>query len=452
MESPWLRFKFSNAFLKDIVILPFIICNKKFYILLNKTSGSWVVVNKKEISEFKNDKLPYTKIEFLFKRKIISKIDGDEVEYEFDKPQEFPNSIIMNVTTACNLKCEYCFADSGPEKKEYMTRKTAKKVVQELIKSPYSILSIDFQGGEPLLNKELIKFTVNYAKRICPRGKKFNFKIETNGTLIDDEIAEFIKKNNISVGVSIDGPKELHDKARKYPDGSGSFKDVWRGIKILKKHGIDLSNMGSVVVIGKHNVKYPDKIVKFFSKNKISFKPLPVNPLSRAKENKNIQISSEDWYRFFKKSYHLSKKLAAKNYLIHIYEENTLTPIRDYICLRSPCGMAHEIVSINPDGSVFPCNGFKSCKNFILGNILKKSLNEIIKSKKYKIIADRDFTKIPACKNCIFHSMCGPCAYASYGYFGSIFREDPMCFARKKIFQFIIKKWIESENEKGSLL
>ncbi len=133
----------------------------------------------------------------------------------------------------------------------------------------------------------------------------------------------------------------------------------------------------------------------------------------------------------------------------YVFNMNVYTPLRDYICLRSPCGMGNEIISINPDGSVRPCDGFKSNPEFEIGNILNEDLSDIYSKEKTKKLSSRSFKDIEKCSKCNFKGMCGPCAYASYGLFGSIYREDPKCLAKRKIFIYLMKRYIErSENKK----
>lgn len=107
--------------------------------------------------------------------------------------------------------------------------------------------------------------------------------------------------------------------------------------------------------------------------------------------------------------------------------------------------MAHEIVSINPDGGVYPCDGFKGAKEFEMGNIMKNSLESIILGKRYRELAKRSWRSIDKCSRCFFSGICGPCAYASFGLYGTIYREDPYCDARIKFFIFLLKEFIKKE-------
>lgn len=139
-------------------------------------------------------------------------------------------SLILLVAQDCNLRCSYCYADEG---KYYNSGKmdvnTAKKSVDFLIeKSASEKIGICFFGGEPLLNFELIKEVVGYCyKKEKETGKKFGFSMTTNGTLINNEIEEFIIKNHISIQISIDGDKKTHDANRYYNGKLGSYETVF---------------------------------------------------------------------------------------------------------------------------------------------------------------------------------------------------------------------------------
>lgn len=130
------------------------------------------------------------------------------------------------------------------------------------------------------------------------------------------------------------------------------------------------------------------------------------------------------------------------NFSIHIFEENVYTPIRDYICLRYPCGAAREVITVNPDGSIYPCDGFKGQQQFLMGNVTKMHIKEMLKLPWVEDMRNRTHADIKKCKTCIFRAMCCSCCYSAYGSFGTIYREDPHCIDRKKIFLFLIDEWI----------
>lgn len=162
-------------------------------------------------------------------------------------------SLYLIATTICNLDCDYCFyrssASESLKHRENMTFETAKKSIDKF----YEIVSsnetnqdywqqITFYGGEPLINKKMLMKAIPYAKQ------KFNDEytalvINTNLTLIDDEIVKLFQDNNIEVQVSIDGPKEIHDQYRKTQSGLGTYNTVIKNIKTLLQNGVKVMPM-----------------------------------------------------------------------------------------------------------------------------------------------------------------------------------------------------------------
>jgi radical SAM protein with 4Fe4S-binding SPASM domain len=440
MKTPWLINQYKK--LPNVCAFPLIVDGHKFRILINPDVGSWIVFTEKEFRQYETNKLDSLSSENLYLRNLNQTKEGRHVTLSFLKPAEYPSVVVMNVTMRCNLQCKYCFAECGPKRKGGdMGKKVIEAIVDQMLKMPETKkVTFEFQGGEPLLNPAAIEFCVKYANKQAPKFKKLvAYRVESNGTLINEKIIKLLKKYNIKIGISLDGPENLTNKSRVFPDGTGAFKNIWKGIEMLRKNGVPVD--GSVCTIGKHNVKYPKEIVDFFHQNKIGFKPRPVNILGRELIN-NMVPKPNDWYKCFVEMYYRSKKLNATNFSIHIFEENVYTPVRDYICLRYPCGAAREIISVNPNGDVFPCDGFKGVEEFKMGNILKESIVDMLKKTWVQKLRNRTWLDIPKCRHCLFRGMCCSCIYSCYGAFNNIYREDPSHPDRYKIFIFLIKEWI----------
>jgi uncharacterized protein len=132
------------------------------------------------------------------------------------------------ISQTCNLRCSYCYGDKGKFGSEgaCMTKEVAEKAIRFLVEKSKIINSqyflITFFGGEPLLNFELIKFVIEFNKTEYP-DKEFTYTFTTNGTLFTHEIIDYIKSNNVSILISIDGDKKIHDSSRVFEDGKGSF-------------------------------------------------------------------------------------------------------------------------------------------------------------------------------------------------------------------------------------
>ena len=149
---------------------------------------------------------------------------------------------ILVVTTWCNASCVYCQAKDTESTPGFMSKETATKAVDIALSSPVGALTIEFQGGEPLGNFEVIQHTVLYAEeRAKALDKHVAFSLVSNLSLLNDEIATFIKEHAIALSTSIDGDKELHDHNRPFRNGIGSFDAAESGIQRARKAGIALS-------------------------------------------------------------------------------------------------------------------------------------------------------------------------------------------------------------------
>lgn len=415
---------------------------KDFIVLINPDYGSWAVFTPEDYSRYEADNLTEVEMETLYLRGLALSDDGECVELEFPEPAEYPSIVVVNVTTICNLKCKYCFADCSPVEGEFMQKNVMRRIITEMLKMPVQVITFEFSGGEPLCHLEGIKQFIDLAETIKSDSDKIvQYRIVTNCTLITDEFIDLAKKYDILVGISIDGPKQLTDPIRIKGDGSGAFDDIIAGINKLADNGIPVN--GAVCTIGQHNVNFPDEIVDFFAEHNISFKPRPANILGREIVC-NTTTKPGEWAEAYQKMYYRSKQKGVENFSIHIFEENVYGPIRDYICLRYPCGAAREVITVNPNGDVYPCDGFKGVDEFKMGNILSEDLSDILNKNEVRKLKDRTAKDIEKCSKCIYRAMCCSCCYSAYGKFGTVYREDPHCADRRLIFNFLIDEWIRT--------
>lgn len=446
MKSPWFETEYKKK--DSISHLKVEVDGVKYHLLLNPDIGSWVVLDEDEFSRYESSGLTDVESEFLYLRNLAQESDGTEVNFEQSPPANFPSVVVMNVSLRCNMACKYCFANCEPETGGDMSEEVVKEIVKQMMTMPkIDAATFEFQGGEPLLNLEAIEQCIEYANKLKPyTDMNLKFRVESNGTLVDEKVVKLLKETGMEIGISLDGPKELNDQARVYSDGSGTFDDIWHGIELLWKNNLEMS--GSVCTIGKHNVHHPREIVEFFSSYNLDFKPRPMNMLGRAL-NSGLVATDDEWFKCYKEMHSLSKNIKAKNFSVFIYEENVYTPMRDYICLRSPCGAGRELISVNPNGDVFPCDGFKGYPEFSLGNILEEDIVSMLKKPLAQHLRSKTWKDIPKCRTCIFRGMCGPCAYSCYGAFDDIYREDPQCVSRRRIFWFLMKEWIRGNRLRG---
>jgi radical SAM protein with 4Fe4S-binding SPASM domain len=443
MRSPW--FKREYAKVEDAVKLNVPVHGVKHHVLLNPNVGSWVSLTEDEYNRYEHCELTELEWEALFLRGLAKDINGDPVELDLPAPANYPSVVVVNITTRCNLRCKYCFANCEPQSGEDMSEEVMDRVIEDMLAMPETKkITFEFQGGEASLNvKGIEKFIEKAERKKHTSDKTVQYRMEVNCVSISDELVHLLSRFNVSIGISLDGPKELNDQCRVDQAGAGSFDSILKGINKLRTNGIHID--GAVCTIGQHNVKQPKELMSFFSAQGISFKPRPVNVLGRELENR-LTTNPGEWATCFREMHQEKDKHEIENFSVHIFEENVYTPVRDYICLRFPCGAAREIISVNPNGDIFPCDGFKGESAFVLGNILTEQIVSMLSKEACISLRNRTASTIKKCKSCIFRAMCCSCAYSAYGKFRDLFREDPHCADRRRIFLYLIQHWLEKNS------
>lgn len=353
----------------------------------------------------------------------------------------YPRSFYFHTTDACNFRCTYCYAKAEGQGKS-MSVQTACTIIDRILKEiPNDYVYIEFHGGEPLLMKRYIYEVVQYGeKKSLAFGKRIDFSVQTNGSLIDSEIVNFAKSHNIKVGVSIDGPPELHNRYRKDAMGEGSFETVWKAVTEAEKKGLHCGFIGVV-----HEVEDYLRAYEFFvSRGIMSFKLNYSAALGRASESfefacergkgmaegclEMIDVASQ---------FNRQSPVKVKVHDINFYIAALLTKKREYMCLRSPCGVGRSILAFGTEGEIYPCEEMSTYPEFKCGDISSGiPLSEIIDSSPaIQKLRSRRVENIPRCRECPWRRFCaGKCLHKAYHSYGEILMEDPMCSFYKTLF------------------
>lgn len=265
--------------------------------------------------------------------------------------------LVLWLTNDCNLRCKYCYANGG-EKKEYMTFETAKKALN----IPKSKFKLQLAGGEPLLNFDLIKEIYKYLKTYYPDIK---IQMQTNGALITREVAKEIKKMDISLGVSLDGPIDINEKYR------GKTVEVIQGIKNLASEGVKV-NLNSVIT--SESIEHLDKLIDlaFYLGNVGGIGLDLLRETGRACSN-DLKIASPKQIKAcVKKAYDRSlelSKITGRRVIIREIED-----ARRRINKNIPCtSYCHAVYGgsmvVLPDGEIYPCGSLTYNEKYYMGNI-----------------------------------------------------------------------------------
>ncbi len=315
----------------------------------------------------------------------------------------------------CNLVCDYCYyldkatlfhSEHLPQMKDSLLETYIARHIEAY---PGKIVQFSWHGGEPtLLGLDYFRRVVLLQKKLCPPGKTIANGIQTNGSLLDDTWARFLAKHRFSVGLSLDGPRELHDLYRRTRLGNGSHDAAMRGYNCLLKYEVPTEIL---CVVNDQNVMYPLQVYDFFTSIKVkflSFLPL-VEPLPGGGVSQRT-VPPEAYGAFLCTVFDqwLAKDIGRLK--VQIFEEAARTAFgQDHSqCLFRPtCG---DIPVVEFNGDVFACDHFVEAA-WHLGNINDRSLSEILASKTLTDFGTAKQTSLPQiCRSCEVLAMCnGEC-------------------------------------------
>ena len=330
-------------------------------------------------------------------------------------------ALCMHVAHTCNLNCEYCFASQGKYQGEraVMSYEVGKRALDFLVENSGNRhnLEVDFFGGEPLMNFDVVKKLVAYARSIeKEKNKNFRFTLTTNGVLIDDDVIEFANKEMSNVVLSLDGRKDVHDRYRVDYAGNGSWeKIVPKFQKLVKARGGK-----GYYMRGTFTHQNPDFLEDIKVMLNLGFNELSMEPVVCAKGDKN-ELTEDDKKIVFEQYEKLAELMLEKDTegkpftFYHYMIDLTGGP-----CIYkriSGCGSGTEYMAVTPWGDLYPCHQFVGDEKFKLGDIFNGVTNKTIQ----KEFADCNVYAREDCKDCWAKLYCsGGCAANAYHATGSV--------------------------------
>lgn len=339
---------------------------------------------------------------------------------------------------ACNLGCKYCFFLSKenlypPRESPLMDEATLDTYVRQLMESsPGPQVDVAWQGGEPTLRGlDFYRRSVELANRYRKPHQRILHTIQTNGTLIDDEWAAFFRENNYLVGLSVDGPRALHDTYRIDKQNRGSFDDVIRGWRCLQKHAVDVNILCTIHAA---NADYPLEVYHFF-RDELQAQYIQLIPIVERATPETIALANQGWgglkgtdRPLYKQEGNLvtERTVTAEqfgNFLIAIFDEWVRRDVgKVYVttfdvalgswlghhnaCIIAPtCG---SVLVLEHNGDVYSCDHYVE-PDHRLGNIKDTPLKTLVASEKQRRFGQSKYDTLPKyCKEC-------PVLFACYG-------------------------------------
>jgi uncharacterized protein len=317
----------------------------------------------------------------------------------------------------CNLRCKYCYYHDKknlyPQKRTFIMNDEIleRYIIQHIEATTEESINFSWHGGEPLLaGIDFFKKAVALQKKYNPEGRKITNGIQTNGTLLDENWASFLMAENFMVGISIDGPGDLHNKFRATPDNKSSLSMVLRGYDILRRYKIKCEIL---CVVSSYNVKFPLVVYNFFKELEakyITFLPLVEKRPGIKSGVSRASVPSIEFGIFLNSVFDEWIERDIGKIKIQVFEEAARTAFnQDHTqCIfKENCG---GVPVLEHNGDFYSCDHYVSAENLI-GNIFEGSIAEFLDSKKQFAFGNAKSTTLPRyCLECEVKAMCnGEC-------------------------------------------
>ena len=340
---------------------------------------------------------------------------------DFKKRKTVVKALCLHIAHDCNLACQYCFAEEGEYhgRRALMSFEVGKKALDFLIANSGNRrnLEVDFFGGEPLMNWEVVKQFVEYGRsKEKEYNKNFRFTMTTNGVLLNDEIMDYCNREMSNVVLSLDGRKEVNDKMRPFRGGKGSFDlIVPKFQKFAEMRGDrDYYVRGTFT---RHNLEFSKDVTELAD---LGVRSMSIEPVV-AKPEEEYAIREEDLPQIMEEYDHLAEeyiKRKKEGRGFNFFHFNIDLNQGPCVAKRlSGCGSGTEYLAVTPWGDLYPCHQFVGQEEFLLGNVDTGVTNERIRDE-FKLCNVYAKDK---CRNCFARFYCsGGCAANSYNFHGSI--------------------------------
>lgn len=348
--------------------------------------------------------------------------------------------LIKPASSSCNMRCRYCFYADVASHREVrnagiMNEQTHENMVRRAMEYTEGSVSFAFQGGEPTLaGLDFFRRHMSFCKKYAKTGVQIHNSLQTNGYAVDEEWAKFFAENHFLIGLSLDGPKEIHDLFRWDAQGQGTFNRIRQTVTLLNRHKVEYNIL---CVVTEEVAKNANKVMNFFINNGFTY--LQFIPCLDGLEGEKGEwsLSAKRYGEFLVTSFNkfyscfLKKKfLSVRNF------DNYLSLLAGYPAEN--CGMNGRCAAyfvVEGNGDVYPCD-FYVLDQYKGGNVNENSLREIRNSEVFEKFVEESFPVSKECKECKWYMLCrGGCRRYREPFESGIPSLNFYCESYKKFFE-----------------
>ncbi len=367
-------------------------------------------------------------------------------------PPPMPFSLLIKPASAdCNLRCTYCFyldrcALYSSVKKHRMSKRTLEFTIQRFLSTPQVIYPFCWQGGEPtLMSVDFYRRVVDLQRRYRLPGSRIINTIQTNAILLNDRFSKFLSDSKFLVGVSLDGPADIHDHHRKSKIGKGSHAEVIRGLECLKRNHAEINIL---TLVTDANVNRGKEVYAYLRDAGFLYHQyVPCVEFDAKGQAAPFTISGEEWGRFLCDIYDEWIERDTRTVSVRLFDSiiaYLVTGTHDNCQMGSNC-CRYYVIEYN--GDIYPCDFFVN-SGLKLGNTRTDTWEDIDASSRYRDFGGRKSELPPACTDCENLAFCsGDCLkHRLYGQ-GEIDQLSWLCTGWKRFYQHALPGFIRLANQ-----
>ena len=440
--------------------------------VMTSIDGSYVVLDREDFARFRSGTVePGSELEKRLQERnfLRSGFDTRRAAERIKKRKTFvgtgPNLHILVVTLRCNETCVYCHSSRsvmGATDTD-MSKETAERAVDLILQSTSPSVTIEFQGGEPLVNLPVVKHVVDYAlEKNKAIGKQLEFTMVSNLSLMTEEILEWLLEHRVQICTSIDGPKHLHDRQRRLPGLSAHDKAVYWIKRINEAYGqagldTSLYHVEALLTTTRDTLPLWKEVVDTYVS--LGCRALFLRPLDpfgfAARAGDRLEYPRAEYMQFYRQAVDYMLELNRQGVqILERYAGIFLTKILggedpNFLDIRNPCGAGIGQVAYNYDGGVYTCDEGRMLHeskddSFLIGDVRHSTYRELIGHPTVRALAiASNLDAQPDCVSCAYNPYCGVCPVHNHktqgNYFGRM-RESVLCAVFMGIQDYLFEK------------